>query len=104
MCVVCANVLAKLMGYRLINLTSGSLQQLLAVELNIPVTGDTIEFHLFERQLIEKIHIQLLFKWNIDFTRWMGGDQKPFVPAEETSPQISLYPQIYWSGCPPNVA
>ena len=104
MCVVCANVLAKLMGYRLINLTSGSLQQLLAVELNIPVTGDTIEFHLFEQQLIEKIHIQLLFKWNIDFTRWIEGDQKQFVPAEETRPQISLYPQIYWSGCPPNLA
>ena len=104
MCVVCANVLAKLMGYRLINLTSGSLQQLLAVELNIPVTGDTIEFHLFEQQLIEKIHIQLLFKWNIDFTRWMGGEQNLFAPAEETSPKISLYPQIYWSGCPPNLA
>jgi len=104
MCVVCANVLAKLMGYRLINLTSGSLQQLLAVELNIPVTGDTIEFHLLERQLIEKIHIQLLFKWNIDFTRWMGGERNLFAPAEETSPKINLYPQIYWSGCPPNLA
>jgi len=104
MCVVCANVLAKLMGERLVNLTSGSLKQLLAVELNIPVTGDTIEFHLFEQQLIEKIHIQLLFKWNIDFTRWMGREKIKSIPAQEANPQINLYPQIYWSGCPPNLA
>jgi len=105
MCVVCSNVLAKLFGNRLVRMTSGSLQRILSLEVHIPVTGDSIGFHLFERQLIKQINIQLLFKWSIDFTRWLSaGDGCRSAPMEDQKPIISLYPQIYWSGCPPNFA
>lgn len=104
MCVVCANVLAKLLGDNLVRMTSGPLRRLLSLEVDIPVTGDTIGFHLFERQLIEHMNIQMLIKWSIDFTRWMGGERYSKLPTEDQNHHIALYPQIYWSGCPPNVA
>lgn len=104
MCVVCANVLAKLLGDRLIGMTSGSLRHLLSLEIDIPVTGDTIGYHLFEQQVIERINLRLLLDWGIDFTRWMLGEQNRLSPTTTSPPKIALYPQIYWSGCPPNLA
>lgn len=104
MSVICANVLAKLLGDRLVCMTSGSLRRLLALQVNIPVTGDTISLHLFERQSIQQINTQLVFKLNIDFTRWMSGEKLKLSPTEPQSFLLQLYPQIYWSGCPPNAA
>jgi hypothetical protein len=103
MCVVCSNVLAKLLGARLIGATSGSVKSLLAAEIHVPVTGDTIGYHLFEQQVIERINIRLWLDWGLDFTRWMLGELRKQCPTESSNPKTALYPQIYWSGCPPNV-
>jgi hypothetical protein len=104
MSVICANVLAKFLGERLVCMTSGPLRRLLTLQVDIPVTGDTINLHLFERQLIQHINTQLLFQLNINFTRWMSGEKLKITPTEPQSFPIQLYPQIYWSGCPPNAA
>lgn len=104
MCVVCANVLAKLLGDRLVRMTSGPLHRLLALEVQVPVTGDTIGSHLFEKQLLQQINTQLLFKLNIDFTKWMNGETLKLLSTKPHLFIVQLYPQIYWSGCPPNAA
>jgi hypothetical protein len=104
MCVVCANVLAKVLGDRVVQMTTGPLHQILAVEVHIPLTGDTIGSRLFEQQLLEKINAELIFKLNIDFTRWMSGEKFKLLEIRAQGFTIQLYPQIYWSGCPPSAA
>ena len=104
MCVVCANVLAKLMGDRLVRMTTGPLKRILSLEVHIPVTGDTISFHIFEKQLIQTLNTQLLIQLNLDISRLLSGIQHQLNRAEPLSLSQKLYPQIYWSGCPPNLA
>jgi hypothetical protein len=104
MWVVCANVLAKLLGDRLIEATSGPLQQLLARKVNIAVTGDEFAFHLFERHLIANINTQLLFTLLADFVKWMLVGPLVPVPVEVLNFNKNMYPEKFWSGCPPNFA
>jgi hypothetical protein len=104
MWVVCANVLAKLLGERLIEATSGSLQRILSHRLNVRVTGDEMAFHLFERRLISNLNTQLLFSLLADFVKWMIVGPLVPVPVEVLNFNRNMYPEKYWSGCPPNMA
>jgi hypothetical protein len=104
MWVVCANVLAKLLGERLIEATSGSLQRILSRRVNVPVTGDEMAFHLFERRLISNLNTQLLFTLLVDFAKWMAVGPLVPVPVEVLNFNKNMYPEKYWSGCPPNMA
>jgi len=104
MWVVCANVLAKLLGDRLIEATSGPLHQFLSRRVNVRVTGDEIAFHLFERRLISNLNTQLLFTLLADFAQWMLVGSLVPVPVEVLNFNKNMYPEKYWSGCPPNAA
>lgn len=104
MWVVCANVLAKLFGDRLIEATSGSLQRILALKINMGVTGDEIAFHLFERRLLSNLNTQLLFTLLTDIVQWMLVGLLVPVPVEVLNFNKNMYPEKYWSGCPPNIA
>ena len=104
LCVVCANVLAKYIGKHLVPFTTGQLHQLLVTDVHMPVTGDTIEAHLFDERLIRKINEQLQFNLHVDVTRWMSGETLTLLDISPARFTQRLYPQIYWSGCPPNLA
>jgi hypothetical protein len=104
MWVVCANVLAKLLGDRLIEATSGSVQRLLSRKINMGVTGDEIAFHLFERRLIRTINTQLLFTLLTDIVQWILVGSLIPVPVGVLNFNKNMYPEKYWSGCPPNMA
>ena len=104
MWVVCATVLAKLLGWWLIELTSGSLQSLLSRRVNVPVTGDEIATHLFEKRLLSNINNQLVFTLLGDIVRLMGAVALVPVPVEVLNFHKHMYPEKHWSGCPPNMA
>lgn len=103
-CVVCANVLAKFLGHQLIGLSSGHLKRLLTKNVAISVTGDSIHLHFFEQTLIERLRLHLVVHWGLDYTRWMMKERLKTKPVSILNFQVALYPQIYWSGCPPNAA
>lgn len=102
MCVVMATVLAKMLGWCLIELTSGSLRTLLSRRVNVPVTGDEIATHLFEKRLLSNINSQIIFTILGDCARWMGTDALVPVPVDVLNFHKNMYPEKHWSGCPPN--
>ncbi len=104
LCVVCANVLAKYLGKHLVAFTTGQLHQILVTDVHLPVTADTIEAHLYDERLIRKINQQLQFNLHVDFTRWMSSETLTLLDVNPARFILQLYPQIYWSGCPPSVA
>lgn len=102
MWVVCANVLGKLLGDALIEASSGSLKKVLSKPIHLNVTGDEITLHLFEEGLISNLNMQVLFALLGDFARCIGTGRPVSVTAEAICIQKNLYPEQYWSGCPPN--
>lgn len=100
--VVSATVLAKLLGPTLVESTSGSIQQLLSKDVGINVTGDNLQEHLFERALLNALNAQILFHLVGDFARLIGGAHlQPVLVVNHRAPK-AMYPEKYWSGCPPN--
>ncbi|MCE3236070.1 MAG: hypothetical protein K0Q50_2250 [Vampirovibrio sp.] len=104
MSVVCATVLAKLLGWWLIEATSGPLQTLLSRRVNVPVTGDEIASHLFEQRQLSNINSQIIFTLLGDIVRWIGVVSLAPVPLEALNFHKHMYPEKHWSGCPPNLA
>lgn len=101
--VIGANLVAKLLGPTLIGSTSGSVQKVLAKDLRIQVTGDNIHQHVFERALLSNLNTQILFHLVGGGARLSGGmTLQPVLLINHRTPQV-LYPEKYWSGCPPNV-
>lgn len=101
--VVCANIMAKLLSDKLIQSTSGRLRQILSRNLPVKVTSDNISQHLFENQVLETINAQVIFHFVGDFARLMGGAQLVPVPLTVRRAPKAIYPEKYWSGCPPNL-
>ncbi|HEY9746877.1 MAG TPA: hypothetical protein V6C99_11745 [Oculatellaceae cyanobacterium] len=101
--VVCANVLAKLFGPLLVEATSGWVKQLLSRPLNITVTGDSMIFHLFGKQILQAVNHRLFFELLSDLGRLPGGYALALQPAECSIGYKEYHPARYWSGCPPNV-
>jgi hypothetical protein len=102
--VVCATVLGKLLGTLLVETTSGSLRMLLSRPVNVAVTGDEITNHLFEKRVVANLNSQLLFTLVGDFAQWIVNGILVPVPAEDLIFHKNMYPEKYWSGCPPNFA
>lgn len=102
MWVVSANVLGKMLGWRLVQATSGSLHELLARQINISVTGDQISIHLFEKRVMRNLKIQLVFTILPDFLNQLEGLVLAISSLEALNYHKKMYPEKYWSGCPPN--
>jgi hypothetical protein len=101
--VVGANLIAKLLGPTLIESTSGPVKKVLGKDLRIQVTGDNIHQHIFERALISSLNTQILFHLVGDLARLTGGTLiQPVLLLSHRAPK-AMYPEKYWSGCPPNL-
>lgn len=99
--VVGANLLAKLLAPRLIESTSGPVRSVLAKDLHIQVTGDGLYTHLFEQSILERLNAYVVFHLIGDLARLAGGTLlQPVLIINHRTPK-ALYPEKYWSGCPP---
>lgn len=102
MCVIAANVAAKLCGSLLIDATSGTLfNRILSRRVNVSLTGDEIVFHLFDRQLVASLNTRILMQLMRDLARLLGPGILVPLQAETIVLQKTRIPEKYWSGCPP---
>lgn len=100
--VLCATVAGKLLGSALIDSTSGRVQRVLAKDVGLAVSADNLHSHVFERAFLDTLNTQILFHCVGDFARLSGGVfMQPVLVINHRAPQ-PLYPEKYWSGCPPN--
>jgi hypothetical protein len=104
MCVVCTGVTAKLLAPLLIEVTSGSLQKLLSLRINIALTADEIIYHLFEQQLWANANKRIFLTLVPRMTRL--PESRPVQRTNWEMPyRLTLFfPEKHWSGCPPNAA
>lgn len=102
MSVVCATVLGKILGGLLLESTSGSLRELLSRNLPISVTGDRITFHLMERRLLHDLSTRILFSILGRYPGWLMLKALVPIPVECRPFRQNMYPEKYWSGCPPD--
>lgn len=100
--VLCATVVGKLLGDSLIRSTSGQVQQLLSKKVRLQLSADSLHVHVFERALLDSINVQIVFHYIGDFARLVGGARLQPVLVVNHRPPQPLYPEKYWSGCPPN--
>ena len=97
-----ATLVGKLLGQWLVKSTHGTVHEILAKEVPLRVTGDNLSEHLFERNLLHSLNTQILFHLIGDFARLSGGViLQPVLVVNHRAPK-ALYPEKYWSGCPPN--
>jgi hypothetical protein len=99
--VLFSNLLGKLLGHTLIESTSGQVRQVLSKNVGIHVAADSLHSHVFERTFLKTLNTQLVFHCIGDFARLSGGVLlKPSLIITHRPLQI-LYPEKFWSGCPP---
>ena len=100
--VLCATVVGKVLGRTLVGSTTGTIQRLLSRDVGIQVSADNLHVHVFERALLDSLNVQIVFHYIGDFARLLGGSTlQPVLVVNHRTPQ-RLYPEKYWSGCPPN--
>lgn len=100
--VVSASVLARLGGGWLVRMTSGPIRDILAIRVNVSLSGDEIVFHLFEKQTWLNLQAHVLAA----LVRHLSPVCQHTVPCPQPVPtpvlRKILIPEQYWSGCPPN--
>ncbi|WP_373531077.1 hypothetical protein [Vampirovibrio sp.] len=100
-CVLFSNLVGKLLGHCLIQSTSGQVQQVLSKNVGIRVTADSLQDHVFEQAFLKTLNTQIIFHCIGDFARLLGGVLlKPILIITHRPSQL-LYPEKFWSGCPP---
>jgi hypothetical protein len=100
--VLFSNLIGKLLGQMLIQSTSGQVQQVLSKNVGIHVTADSLHSHVFERAFLNTLNTQIIFHCIGDFARLFGGILiRPILIITHRPLQL-LYPEKFWSGCPPS--
>ncbi|WP_303673714.1 hypothetical protein [Vampirovibrio chlorellavorus] len=100
--VLCATVTGKILGRTLLDSTSGSVQRLLSRDVGIELTADSLPVHVFEKAILDSLNVQIVFHCIGDFARLVGGSTlQPVLLVNPRTPE-PLYPERYWSGCPPD--
>lgn len=100
--VLFSNLVGKLLGQMLIQSTSGQAQLVLSKNVGIHVTADSLHSHMFERTLLKTLNTQIIFNCMGNFARLLGESLlKPDLILTHR-PLKSLYPEKFWSGCPPS--
>ncbi len=100
--VLCATVAGKILGRALLDYTSGSIQRLLSREVGIAVSADSLPVHVLEKAILHNLNVQIAFHCIGDFARLAGGSAlQPVLLVNHRIPE-PLYPERYWSGCPPD--
>ena len=99
--VLFSNLIGKLLGQILIQSTSGRVQQVLSKNVGLHVTADSLHSHVFERTFLKTLNTQIIFHCIGDFARLFGGSLLTAVLIVTHRPLKPLYPEKFWSGCPP---
>jgi hypothetical protein len=100
--VLCATVAGKILGQTLLGSTSGSIHRLLSRDVGLSVSADSLHVHVFERAILSRLNAQMVFHYIGDFARLVGGSTLQPVLLVSHHPPEPLYPEKYWSGCPPD--
>jgi hypothetical protein len=100
--VLSASIGGKLLGQWLVQASPEPVQKILSKRVPLTVSSDNIHLHLLERNLLNSLNTQIWFHLVGDFARLSGGVLlQPVLVVNHRAPQ-ALYPEKYWSGCPPN--